>query len=134
MANIAETAQQAGQFSTLLKAVEAAGLTDALTGEGALTVFAPTDEAFAKLPAGTIEELLNDIPKLKSILTYHVVEGSVRAADVSQLQSATTLQGADLAIQAAEGVVINDSANVIKTDIEADNGIIHVIDTVLLPA
>ena len=133
MANIAETAKEAGQFSTLLAAVEAAGLTSALTGDGALTVFAPTDEAFGKLPEGTVEELLKDIPKLKSILTYHVVEGNVSAEDVAKLQTAKTLQGAELAINAAEGVKINN-ANVIKADVTADNGVIHVIDTVLLPA
>ena len=133
MANIAETAKEAGQFSTLLAAVEAAGLTSALTGDSNLTVFAPTDEAFGKLPEGTVEELLKDIPKLKNILTYHVVEGNVKAEDVVKLQSAKTLQGAELAINAADGVRIND-ANVIKADVTADNGVIHVIDTVLLPA
>ena len=100
MPNIAETAKDAGQFSTLLAAVEAAGLADALTGDASLTVFAPTDEAFNKLPEGTVEGLLQDIPKLKSILTYHVVEGNVLAADVVKLESAKTLNGADLAIQA----------------------------------
>ncbi len=95
MANIAEVAKQAGQFSTLLAAVEAAGLTSALTGDSKLTVFAPTDEAFGKLPEGTVTALLKDIPKLKSILTYHVVEGDVKAADVSKLERAKTLQGSD---------------------------------------
>ncbi len=133
MANIAETAKQAGQFSTLLAAVEAAGLAGALTGDAKLTVFAPTDEAFSKLPAGTVEGLLKDIPALKNILTYHVVEGNVKAADVIKLKSAKTLQGAEVAIDAANGVRIND-ATVIKADVLADNGVIHVIDTVLLPA
>jgi len=94
---------------------------------------APTDEAFGKLPAGTVEGLLKDIPALKNILTYHVVEGDVKAADVIKLKSAKTLQGADVAIDAANGVKIND-ATVIKADVLADNGVIHVIDTVLLPA
>jgi uncharacterized surface protein with fasciclin (FAS1) repeats len=133
MANIAETAKEAGQFSTLLAAVEAAGLSGALTGDSKLTVFAPTDEAFSKLPAGTVEGLLKDIPALKNILTYHVVEGDVKAADVIKLTSAKTLQGAEVAIDAANGVKIND-ATVIKADVLADNGVIHVIDTVLLPA
>ena len=133
MPNIAETAKNAGQFSTLLAAVEAAGLADALTGDASLTVFAPTDEAFNKLPEGTVEGLLQDIPKLKSILTYHVVEGNVLAEDVVKLESAKTLNGADLAIQAGDTVKIND-ATVVKADVTADNGVIHVIDTVLLPA
>ena len=133
MPNIAETARDAGQFSTLLAAVEAAGLADALTGDASLTVFAPTDEAFDKLPEGTVEALLQDIPKLKNILTYHVVEGSVSAEDVVRLNSAKTLNGLDLAIQAGDSVKIND-ATVVNADVKADNGVIHVIDTVLLPA
>lgn len=133
MPNIAETAKDAGQFSTLLAAVEAAGLADALTGDASLTVFAPTDEAFNKLPAGTVESLLQDIPKLKNILTYHVVEGNVLAEDVVKMDSAKTLNGADLAIQAGDTVKIN-GATVLKADVKADNGVIHVIDTVLLPA
>ena len=133
MPNIAEIARDAGQFSTLLAAVEAAGLVDALTGDASLTVFAPTDDAFNKLPAGTVEGLLQDIPKLKNILTYHVVEGNVLAEDVAKLDSAKTLNGTDLAIQAGDTVKIND-ATVVKADVTADNGVIHVIDTVLLPA
>ena len=133
MPNIAETAKQAGQFSTLLAALEAAGLVDALTGDNKLTVFAPTDEAFAKLPQGTVEGLLKDLPRLKEILTYHVVDGNVMAEDVVKLSSVETLQGADVAIDAADGVKVND-ATVIKADVVADNDVIHVIDTVLLPA
>ena len=121
------------EFNTLVQAVVAADLVSTLKGDGPFTVFAPTDEAFSKLPAGTVEGLLKDIPALKNILTYHVVEGDVKAADVIKLTSAKTLQGAEVAIDAANGVKIND-ATVIKADVLADNGVIHVIDTVLLPA
>ena len=134
MANIAETAKETGSFATLLAAVEAAGLVDALTGNTSLTVFAPTDEAFGKLPEGTVEELLNDVPRLKNILTYHVVEGTVSAEDVAKLDRAKTLQGTDLTIDTSNGVKLNDAATVVRADIKADNGMIHVIDTVLLPA
>jgi len=130
--DIVEVARGAGSFKTLLAALEAAELTDALRGEGPFTVFAPTDEAFAKLPKGTVESLLKDIPKLKSILTYHVVQGKVRAAEVVKLSEALTLQGQEVQIDASNGVKVN-SANVIKTDVMAENGIIHVIDAVLLP-
>lgn len=130
--DIIETARSAGSFKTLLTALEAADLTGALQGEGPFTVFAPTDEAFSKLPAGTVEGLLNDIPKLKTILTYHVVPGKVLASDVVKLNKATTLQGQNVNIDASSGVKIN-SARVIKADVMADNGVIHVIDEVLIP-
>ena len=128
---IVPLAEEAG-FTTLVAAVKAAGLEGALNGEGPYTVFAPTDEAFAKLPAGTVEALLEQPEKLKAILLYHVVSGSVMAADVVKLDKAETLNGMTVAIRADDGVMVND-ANVIKTDIGASNGVVHVIDTVLIP-
>jgi uncharacterized surface protein with fasciclin (FAS1) repeats len=133
MADIVDTAVTAGSFTTLVAAVKAAGLVDTLKGAGPFTVFAPTDEAFAKLPAGTVDALLQDIPKLKKILTYHVVSGKVMAADVVKLKSATTVEGSDVKIDASSGVKVNDST-VVTPDVAADNGVIHIIDTVLLPA
>jgi len=135
-ANIVETAVAAGQFKTLAAALEAAGLIDALTGEGPFTVFAPTDEAFAKLPAGTVESLLKpeNKEKLKSILLYHVVPGNVTAKQVMKLNGRTvkTLEGRSIKITTIHGVTVDD-ARVTKTDIHASNGVIHVIDTVLIP-
>jgi uncharacterized surface protein with fasciclin (FAS1) repeats len=133
MADIVDTAVSAGSFTTLVAAVKAAGLVDTLKGAGPFTVFAPTDEAFAKLPAGTVDALLKDIPKLKKILTYHVVSGKVMAADVVKLKTATTVEGSEVKIDAASGVKIND-ATVTTADVAADNGVIHIVDTVLLPA
>ncbi len=133
MADIVDTAVNAGSFSTLVSAIQAAGLVETLKGAGPFTVFAPTDEAFAKLPAGTVEGLLKDLPKLKQILTYHVVSGKVMAADVVKLKSATTVEGSDVKIDASSGVKVNDST-VTTPDVAADNGVIHIIDTVLLPA
>lgn len=133
MPNIVETAVSAGNFTTLVAAVQAAGLVDTLSGPGPFTVFAPTDAAFAKLPAGTVESLLADIPKLSAILTYHVVPGSVHAADLPGTPSATTVQGTDVKFDTSDGVKVND-ATVTAADIEASNGVIHVIDTVLIPA
>ncbi|NJL23383.1 MAG: fasciclin domain-containing protein [Leptolyngbyaceae cyanobacterium SM1_3_5] len=133
MSDIVDTAVNAGSFGTLVAAVKAAGLVETLKGAGPFTVFAPTDEAFAKLPAGTVDSLLKDIPKLKQILTYHVVSGKVMAADVVKLKSATTVQGSDVKIDASNGVKVNDST-VTTPDVAADNGVIHIIDTVLLPA
>ncbi len=133
MADIVDTAVNAGSFSTLVAAVKAAGLVETLKGAGPFTVFAPTDEAFAKLPAGTVEGLLNDLPKLKKILTYHVVSGKVMAADVVKLKSAKTVEGSEVKIDASNGVKVND-ATVVTPDVAADNGVIHIIDTVLLPA
>ncbi|MBK9795773.1 MAG: fasciclin domain-containing protein [Holophagaceae bacterium] len=131
-ADIVDTAVSAGSFKTLAAALQAAGLIDTLKGTGPFTVFAPTDDAFAKLPAGTVEALLKDIPKLKAILTYHVVAGQVDAKDVVKLAKATTVNGQDVTIGTSGGVTIN-AAKVIKADIQAKNGVIHVIDTVLLP-
>ena len=135
-ADIVDVAVSAGQFNTLAAALEAAGLVDTLKGDGPFTVFAPTDAAFAKLPAGTIESLLKPENKdqLIAILTYHVVPGNVMAADVVGLSSATTVNGADIAITLEDGNVFVDNATVVKTDIGASNGVIHVIDTVILPA
>ncbi|QMS86741.1 fasciclin domain-containing protein [Nostoc edaphicum CCNP1411] len=133
MANIIDTATNNGSFKTLVAAIEAAGLVDTLTGAGPFTVFAPTDAAFNKLPAGTVDALLKDIPKLKKILTYHVVSGKVLAADVAKLKTAKTVEGSDVKIDASNGVKIND-AKVATADVAADNGVIHVIDTVLIPA
>jgi uncharacterized surface protein with fasciclin (FAS1) repeats len=136
MHDIIDTAVAAGSFKTLAAALTAAKLIDTLKSAGPFTVFAPTDEAFAKLPAGTVESLLNDIPKLTAILTYHVVAGKVMAADVMTMdgQSAKTVNGATLAISTKDGVKLNGSSTVVKTDIACTNGVIHVIDTVLLPA
>jgi len=137
MADIVDTAVAAGNFKTLVTAVKAAGLVDTLKSKGPFTVFAPTDDAFARLPKGAVEGLLKDIPKLKSVLTYHVVPGKVMAADVVKLKTAKTVQGQDVKIDASKwhlhkNVKIND-ANVIKADIATDNGVIHVIDKVMLP-
>jgi len=136
MHDIIDTAVAAGSFKTLAAALTAANLVDTLKGPGPFTVFAPTDEAFAKLPAGTVESLLNDIPKLSAILTYHVVAGKVLAADVMTMdgQSANTVNGAALAISTKDGVKLNGTASVVTTDIACTNGVIHVIDTVLIPA
>jgi len=132
--DIVDTAVKAGSFETLAAALQAAGLVDTLKGEGPFTVFAPTDEAFAKLPAGTVETLLKPENKdrLVAILTYHVVAGNVKAADVVKLKSAETVLGQAVAIDATDGVKINN-AKVVKADIDCGNGVIHVIDTVLLP-
>ena len=132
--DIVDTAIAAGQFETLVAAVQAAGLVDVLKGDGPFTVFAPTDEAFAKLPAGTVEALLQDKEKLAAILTYHVVAGKVMAADVVKLSSATTVNGQDVTIKVDGGMVMVNGAHVVATDIETTNGVIHVIDTVLLPS
>ncbi len=131
--DIVETAAAAGQFETLLAAAKAAGLVEALQSEGPLTVFAPTDEAFAKLPEGTIPALLADKEKLATILKYHVVAGKVTAADVVKLQSAETLAGKEVRITVVDGGVKIDNANVVKADIMTSNGVIHVIDSVLIP-
>lgn len=130
--DLIDTAVAAGNFKTLTAALKAAGLVDTLKGPGPFTVFAPTDEAFAKLPAGTVEALLKDISKLRAILTYHVVVGNVSSAQVVKLSGARTLQGQDLAISTTSGVKVGQ-ASVTKTDIAASNGVIHVIDTVLIP-
>ena len=136
MHDIVDTAVAAGTFKTLAAAVTAAGLVDTLKGAGPFTVFAPSDEAFAKLPAGTVEALLADIPKLTAILTYHVVAGKVMAADVVKMdgQSAATLNGASVKVSTTSGVRLNGAINVKATDIECTNGVIHVIDAFLIPA
>ena len=136
MHDIIDTAVAAGSFKTLAAALTAANLVETLKGAGPFTVFAPTDEAFAKLPAGTVESLLKDIPKLSAILTYHVVAGKVMAADVMTMdgQSAKTVNGATLAISTKAGVKLNGNSTVVATDIACTNGVIHVIDSVLLPA
>jgi uncharacterized surface protein with fasciclin (FAS1) repeats len=134
MADIVDTAVNAGSFTTLVAAVKAAGLVDTLKGAGPFTVFAPTDEAFAKLPEGTVEGLLKDIPQLKKILTYHVVSGKVMAADVVKLTSAKTVEGSEVKIDASNGGVKVNNSTVVTPDVATDNGVIHIIDTVLLPA
>ena len=133
--DIVETAIAAGSFKTLAAALGAAGLVETLKGEGPFTVFAPTDEAFAKLPSGTVENLLKPENKetLISILTYHVVSGKVMAKDVVNLKSAKTVNGKEVKISVMSGKVMVDKAQVIKTDIAASNGVIHVIDSVMLP-
>ncbi len=130
--NIVETAVKNGNFKTLVAAVTAAGLVDTLSGEGPFTVFAPSDEAFAKLPEGTVESLLKDKEKLAAILTYHVVAGKHLAADVSKQHSLKTVQGQELTVKNGDGVTI-DNAKVVTADIATDNGVIHVIDNVVLP-
>jgi uncharacterized surface protein with fasciclin (FAS1) repeats len=130
--DIIETAASAGKFTTLAKALAEAGLVETLKGTGPYTVFAPTDEAFASLPAGTLDGLLADKAKLAEVLTYHVVPGKVTAADVAKMTEATTVQGGKVRIDTAVGVKVND-ANVVATDIMASNGVIHVIDRVILP-
>jgi uncharacterized surface protein with fasciclin (FAS1) repeats len=133
--DIVDTAVAAGSFTTLAKALTAAGLIETLKSEGPFTVFAPTDEAFAKLPAGTLDDLLKpeNKGKLKSILTYHVVAGKVTAADVVKLQKAKTVNAQDLKITVKDETVMVDNAKVTKTDIMCTNGVIHVIDAVVLP-
>ena len=131
-ADIVDTAVSAGQFKTLVTALKEASLVDTLKGKGPFTVFAPTDAAFAKLPAGTLDALLKDKEKLAAVLTYHVVPGSVMAAQVKPGQ-VKTVQGQSLTVTAKGGNVMVDNAKVVKTDIRASNGVIHVIDTVVLP-
>lgn len=131
-ADIVDTAISAGQFNTLVKAVKEAGLVDTLKGKGPFTVFAPTDEAFAKLPAGTVEALLKDKQKLTQVLTYHVVPGRVTSSQVKP-GAVKTVQGQSLKVRTDNGAVMVDDAKVVKADIMASNGVIHVIDTVVLP-
>jgi uncharacterized surface protein with fasciclin (FAS1) repeats len=133
--DIVDTAVAAGSFNTLAKALQAADLVDTLKQKGPFTVFAPTDEAFAKLPAGTVDDLLKpeNKDKLRRILSYHVVSGRVMAADVVKLKSAKAVSGDAIEITSAGGSVTADGARVVKTDINASNGVIHVIDSVMLP-
>lgn len=135
-ADIVDTAIAVGTFQTLVAAVQAADLVEALKGEGPFTVFAPTDEAFAALPEGTVETLLlpENKDQLVAILTYHVVPGKVKAADVVELESATTLQGQDVTITVDGDTVKINNATVVKTDIYTSNGVIHVIDAVIMPS
>ena len=133
--DIVDTAVHAGSFNTLVAAVKAADLVETLKGQGPFTVFAPTDDAFAKLPQGTVDDLLKpeNKAKLQAILTYHVVPGKVMAADVVKIDSAKTVNGQSLTIETMYGSVMVDNAKVVKADIECTNGVIHVIDTVVLP-
>ncbi len=130
---IVDIAVADGRFTTLVAALEAAGLAETLAGEGPFTVFAPTDDAFAKLPEGTVDALLEDIPALTDILLYHVVSGEVLAETVVTLDEAETLQGESVSIRVEDGMVYLNDAQVVITDIIADNGVIHVIDSVVLP-
>lgn len=132
MKNIIDTAIDAGEFKTLVKAVQEADLVDSLSSDGPFTVFAPTDEAFSKLPDGTIEELLNNKEKLTDILTYHVIPEKVMSESAVNLTKAKTANGKEVSIDTLNGVKI-DNANVTKTDIECSNGVIHIIDNVLIP-
>jgi uncharacterized surface protein with fasciclin (FAS1) repeats len=133
--DIVDTAVAAGSFNTLAKALQAAGLVDTLKGSGPFTVFAPTDEAFAKLPAGTVENLLKpeNREQLKAVLTYHVVPGKVTAAQVTKLDSAKTVNGKSVKIRTSGEAVMIDEATVVQADVAASNGVIHVIDSVILP-
>ena len=131
--NIVETAVDAGSFDTLVTAVQAAGLAETLSGEGPFTVFAPTDEAFAALPEGTLEGLLEDKEALTAILTYHVVSGKAMSGDLSDQMSLETVQGEEVVVSITDGNVMVGDANVVQADIETSNGVIHVIDKVILP-
>ena len=133
--DIVETAIAAGSFKTLAQALTVAGLVPTLKGQGPFTVFAPSDEAFAKLPAGTVEDLVKEenLDTLRNILSYHVVAGRLPAAEVLKLESAMTISGKEIAISMQDGRAMANQAQIIKTDIESSNGIIHVIDNVLLP-
>ncbi len=131
--NIVETAVAAGSFDTLVTAVQAAGLAETLSGEGPFTVFAPTDEAFAALPEGTLDGLLEDEEALASVLTYHVVAGKAMSGDLSDMMVLETVQGEEVTIYITDGNVMVNDANVVQADIETSNGVIHVIDKVILP-
>ncbi|MEH2144543.1 fasciclin domain-containing protein [Nostoc sp.] len=132
MPDIIDTAINAGSFNTLITAITTAGLDTALKGDGPFTVFAPTDEAFSKLPSGAVEELLQDVIKLRKVLEYHVVTSKINATDLVQLQKLTTSEGKDIKVNAENNLKVND-AYIVTSDVEADNGIIHVIDNVLFP-
>jgi uncharacterized surface protein with fasciclin (FAS1) repeats len=134
MANLVETAANAGNFKTLLTAIEASGVKDLLESEGPLTVLAPTDDAFAKLPDGLLDELLHDHAKLKRIVMYHILSGDARSDDLAQIDEAPTEEGSILAINHSNGSIKVNDATVVKMDILTDNGVIHVIDGVLIPA
>jgi uncharacterized surface protein with fasciclin (FAS1) repeats len=133
MADILETARNAGTFNTLVKAVEAAGLVDTLNSPGPYTVFAPVDEAFNRLPEGVLDQLLQDVSKLKKIVAYHVVFGDVRAEDLLEIEEAETVEGSVLVVDTTKGYKVNQ-AIVLQPDILTDNGVIHAIDSILMPA
>jgi uncharacterized surface protein with fasciclin (FAS1) repeats len=133
MPDIVDTAMSAGTFSTLVTAITIAGLDTTLKSPGPFTVFAPSDDAFSKLPSGTVESLLEDVLALRKILEYHVVSGKIAASEAANLKTATTVEGEDLRLEASNGTVKVNDAQVVMPDIEADNGVIHVIDAVLLP-
>jgi uncharacterized surface protein with fasciclin (FAS1) repeats len=133
MANLIETAQELGQFKTLMTLVESADLLDLLKSPGPYTVFAPTDEAFAALPSNTIANLMEDIPKLQKILSYHVLNGDVRTDNLEELASAETVEGSVVGVDTSDGIKIND-AKVLSADRLTDNGVIHAIDKVLIPS
>ncbi|MEG4214335.1 fasciclin domain-containing protein [Microcoleus sp. Pol14C6] len=133
MPDVVDTAINAGTFATLVTALNVAGLAEGLKAEGPFTVFAPTDEAFSKLPSGTVEALLENIPDLIKVLTYHVIpDQKITAAEIGKTDSVTTSEGSTLKINTSDGVKVND-AKVVTPDVEADNGVIHIIDTVLIP-
>jgi uncharacterized surface protein with fasciclin (FAS1) repeats len=134
MPDIVDTAMSAGTFSTLVTAITAAGLDTALKSPGPFTVFAPSDDAFAKLPSGTVESLLEDVITLRKILEYHVVSGKVPASEVVKMTTATSLEGGEIKISSSNGKVMVGEAQVTTPDVAADNGVIHVIDSVLLPS
>ncbi|MEH2394284.1 MAG: fasciclin domain-containing protein [Nostoc sp.] len=132
MPDIIDTAINAGSFNTLVTAITTAGLDTALKGDGPFTVFAPTDEAFSKLPSGAVEELLQDVIKLRKVLEYHVVTSKINATDLVQLQKLTTSEGKDIKVNAENNLKVNN-AYIVTSDVEADNGVIHIIDNVLFP-
>jgi uncharacterized surface protein with fasciclin (FAS1) repeats len=132
MADLLKTAAQAGQFNTLIGAIESAGLTDTLNAEGPFTILAPSDQAFSQLPSETWDSLKQNVPKLKQVLFYHVLFGDVRAEDLAQIHEAPTVEGSIVFVDQADGIKVND-AQVTQMDILADNGVIHVIDSVLMP-
>ncbi|MEH2351355.1 MAG: fasciclin domain-containing protein [Nostoc sp.] len=134
MADLVETAINAGNFNTLVKAATSANLIEILKSPGSFTLFAPTDEAFANLPEGTLDSLLKDIPKLQKVVAYHIASGDVRSDDLLEINEAETLEGSIVAIESADGKIKVNSANILKTDILTDNGVIHIIDAVLMPA
>jgi uncharacterized surface protein with fasciclin (FAS1) repeats len=134
MTGLVETTEQAGNFKTLARVIAATELAEILKAPGPYTVFAPTDEAFGKLPSGTLEALLEDIPKLKRIVSYHVTFGDVRAEDLMEIAEAETFEGSIVAIESSDGTIKVNDAQVLQSDILTDNGVIHVIDTVLIPA
>jgi uncharacterized surface protein with fasciclin (FAS1) repeats len=134
MANLVEIASNMGSFKTLMTVVEAAGLLEVFKNSNPHTVFAPTDEAFSQIPTNTLAELMEDVPKLKKIVAYHVVFGDVRTDDLRQLEEAPTVEGSVVALETSQGEIHVNDATILQPDILADNGVIHVIDKVLMPA